>query len=68
MDKKNVKLFASIKSISKGELTLAGINNFKVVANRWKQIENFLDIIMQKKEGHYFFTIFHSLQGFGQGI
>lgn len=68
MDKKNVKLFASIKSISKGKLTLAGINNFKVVANRWKQTEKFLDIIMQKEEGHHFFTIFHSLQGFGQGI
>ena len=68
MDKINAKLFASIKSISKGELTLAGINNFKVVANRWKQTEKFLDIIRHRKEGHHFFTIFLSLQGFGQGI
>ena len=37
MDKKNAKMFASIKAISKGEFTLTGMNKFKVVTNRWKQ-------------------------------
>ena len=45
MDKKNAKMFASIKAISKGEFTLTGMNKFKVVTNRWKQTKKILDPI-----------------------